>query len=393
MTIDCTIPIGQVNRPSWSRPVGAGGRAMLDLILRRKTAVQAALPRELDLSQPSVARLVGGFVADGAMRTVTRAATGRGNPSVSLELVPDYAYGIGVGIAGDALSMALVDFAGTVRMTRRVALADMNRTAIVAQLASMLADILSVSNIDPSRLIGAGVGFSGFFVGAPPRFNPPSALADWVDIDLLETLSPVLGSNLFCDNDATCAAIAECLLGVGRTTQTFAYCHLSNGFGGGLIVDGQPMRGALGNAGDFGAVWWLMSKIQPGGGYPSLDRLHTLVAAGGATFSTVEDMLTAITPSTPGVDEWLIEAREPFATLAFLLGHIVAPEKIIIGGRIPYWLATALAQSLKLPTSPTRHNQPFPLPVVVASELQGDAAAIGAALMPFRSLFFHEKNS
>jgi len=361
---------------------------MLDLLLRRRTAVQAALPALLDLSQPSVARLVGGFVSDGLVGATTRMATGRGNPSVTLGLMPDYAFGLGIGIAGDAVSMALVDFAGTVRATRRLAMADRSPRAVVAQLATMRADLLSTSAIDQARLIGTGVGFSGFLAGDPPRFNPPAMLADWVDIDLVETLSPVLGPDLLCDNDATCAAIAEGLLGVGRTTATFAYCHLTNGFGGGLIVDGQPMRGALGNAGDFGAVWWLLGRERPDGGYPGLDRLHALVTKSGTVFASVEEMLAHVTPATPGVDAWLAEAKEPFATLAFLLGHIVAPEKVVIGGRLPRWLATTLAGSVHLPTSPTRHERPFPLPVVVAGEVDGDATAIGAALMPLRALFF-----
>ena len=388
MTIVCDVPLGRLDRPDWCKPIGAGGRAMLDLLLRRGAAVQAALPALLDLSQPSVARLVSGFCAEGVVDMRARAATGRGNPSVMLALRPDHAFGLGVGITGDAVSMALVDLTGTVRAQERTAMTDRSRSAVVNRLRTMRADLIARAAIDPSRLVGAGVGFSGFFVGDPPRFNPPAMLVDWVDVDLVETLSPVLGPNLVCDNDATCAAIAEGLLGVGRTTATFAYCHLTNGFGGGLIVDGLPMRGARGNAGDFGAVWWLLGQRQGGGGYPGLDRLRALVAEGGASFATVEEMLAAIGPATPGVDLWLAEAQDPFATLAFMLGHVVAPEKVVIGGRLPAWLARTLAQSLHLPASPVRHDRPFPLPAVVAREVDGDATAIGAALMPLRALFF-----
>lgn len=360
---------------------------MLDVVLRRGSIAQAALPALLDLSQPSVARLAGSFVSDGLLRTSSRAASGRGNPSVSLSLVPEHAYGLGVGITGDALTMALVDFSGAVRETRREALVDRTRAAVAARLAAMRTDVIAASGIDEERLIGTGIALSGFFVGSPPRFNPPAVLVDWVDVDLIETLSPVLGHNLLCDNDATCAAIAEALLGVGRATPTFAYCHLTNGFGGGIIVDGRPMRGALGNAGDFGAVWWMLGGGRPDG-YPALNRLHALVAEHGTLFPTVEDLLIAITPETPGLDVWLAEARNAFAPLAFLLGHIVAPEAVVIGGRLPTWLAQTLANSIELPSSPIRHDRPFPLPAVVAAEVSGEGAAIGAALMPLREVFF-----
>lgn len=388
MTIDCEIPLGSVALPLWHRPVAAGGRALLDLLLRTGPAVQGTLPQRLGLSQPSIARLVSGFVAEGLVTSTSRTATGRGNPSVLLSLAPDHAYGVGVGITGDALSIALVDITGQVRAGWREPMMDRSRAMVLGQLVAMYARLLDDTAVDRDRIVGAGVGFSGFVVGDPPRFNPPAVLADWVDADLVATLSPVLGSNLLCDNDATCAAIAEGLLGVGRNTATFAYAHLTNGFGGALIVDGRPMRGARGNAGDFGAVWWLLGRDRPGGGYPSLDRLQKLVADHGTAFTTVEEMLAAIHPGTPGIGAWLAEAHEPFATLAFLLGHIVACEKLVIGGRVPAWLAASLVERIRLPVSPTRHDRPFPLPTVVVSELKGDPTAIGAALMPLQALFF-----
>ncbi|WP_164516135.1 ROK family protein [Sphingomonas sp. 2R-10] len=327
-------------------------------------------------------------MAEGLVAASSRAATGRGNPSVLLSLVPDHAYGVGVGITGDALSIALADLTGQVCAGWREPMVDRSRAAVVKQLTAMHKRLLKDTAVDRDRIVGAGVGFAGFLVGDPLRFNPPAVLADWVDADLVTTLSPVLGSNLLCDNDATCAAIAEGLLGVGRSTATFAYANLTNGFGGGLIVDGRPMRGVRGNAGDFGAVWWLLGRDRPGGGYPSLDRLRTLVADHGTAFDTVEEMLAAIDPATPGVDAWLSEAREPFATLAFLLGHIVACEKLVIGGRAPGWLLASLVEGIELPVSPTRHDRPFPLPTVVPSAVQGDATAMGAALMPLQALFF-----
>ena len=376
-------PLGHVQAPVWAKSIGGGARSVLDHLLKQGIAVQAALPALLDLSQPSVARLVSGFVADGMVAVSGRAATGRGNPSVELSLIPDYAFSLGAGIMGDALSMALVDFAGTVRATRRIAVADPSRQAVVTSLGEMREAILADTGIDPARLVGTGVGFSGFFVDEPLRFNPPALMHDWIDADPLATLAPALGTSLLCDNDATAAALAESLLGVGRSCSSFAYCHLTNGFGGALVADGRPVRGALGNAGDFGAVWWLLDQ-----GYPSLDRLRALVNGGDATFATVESMLAEIDAATPGVERWLAEAERPFATLAFLLGHVVAPEKVVIGGRLPAWLATALAGRIRLPQSPPRHGTPFPLPTVVPREVHGEATAIGAALMPLQRLFF-----
>lgn len=377
------VPLGRIDPPDWIKPIGPGGRALLDTLLKEGGAAQASLPARLGLSQPSVARLVSGFVADGVVTTSSRAPTGRGNPSVMLHLAPDHAFGIGAGVVGDALSMALVDVAGAVRATSRLALEDRSRAAIAAHIRRERDRLVAQARIDPARLVGAGVGFGAFLVDGPLRFNPPAVLADWVDADVPAIMRDAFELPVLCDNDATTAAIAESLLGVGRTCPTFAFCHLTNGFGGGLIVDGRPMRGALGNAGDFGGVWWLLDQ-----GYPNLERLRIHLAEGGDSFGSVETMLEELMPDMPGIEGWLAEAERPFASLAFLLGHMVSPEQVVIGGRLPGWLAERLAARIALPASPPRNDQPFRLPRIVARQVDGDAAAIGAALMPLQALFF-----
>jgi hypothetical protein len=65
-----------------------------------------------------------------------------------------------------------------------------------------------------------------------------------------------------------------------------------------------------------------------------------------------------------------------------------APEKVVIGGCLPDWLAKRLAEKITLPASPPRNVMPFPRPKIVAREVDGDASAIGAAAMPLRQFFF-----
>lgn len=378
-----TATIGTLSPPPWVKPTSPGGRSLLDLLLKKGPTSQAALTAALDISQPSVARLVSGFLADGAVKVSERVAQGRGNPSVQVALDPDYAYGLGVSLSGDSVSLTLLDMTGRPRSTRAVAMPDMAPQIVLDRLFALKSELLTETSVDPSRIVGAGVGFSGFFVADPLRFNPPQQLRGWAQIDVADALSQALDLSVIGENDGTAAAVAESLLGVGRTCSTFAYCHLTNGFGGGLIVDGRPLRGAMGNAGDFGGVLWLLDD-----GYPNLDLLRSTVEAAGSAFDTVEEMVRTIRPETPGVSDWISDAQRPIAKLAFLLGHILAPERVVIGGRLPVPVAQALADAVSLPQTPTRNAQPFPLPRVVASEVNGDAVAIGAALMPLQALFF-----
>jgi predicted NBD/HSP70 family sugar kinase len=376
-------PIGIMPQPAGQKPISSGGRALLDLLIRREAVAQADVPRLLDLSQSSVARLVGDFARDGLVTLASRKASGPGNPSAMVRLNPDFAFTLGIAIVGDAVSLAVIDFAGGVRGYASRAMPDMAPAKVVAQLRGMRDALLARTAIDHRRLIGAGVGFSGFFVGDPPRFSPPVLLAAWADVDIVAILTEALGIPVLCDNDATAATVHECLLGAGRTCRTFAYCHLTNGFGGGLVIDGRAVRSWMGNAGDFGGVWWLLDN-----GYPNLDLLLQRVNAAGARFTTVEEMVGTITRETAGVERWLAEAVTPFGMLVSILGHVVSPEKVVIGGRIPQDVATALADRITPPRTPMRNNVHFPLPTVVASDTVGDTVAFGAGLLPFLTIFF-----
>ena len=376
-------PIGIMPQPAGLKPISSGGRALLDLLIRREAVSQADVPRLLNLSQSSVARLVGHFARDGLVTLASRKASGPGNPSAMVRLNPDFAFSLGVAIVGDAVSLAVIDLAGGVRGYASTAMPNMAPERVVAELRRMRDALLARTAIDHTRLIGAGVGFSGFFVGDPPRFSPPPLLAAWAGVDIVAILNDALGIPVLCDNDATAATAHECLLGAGRTCQTFAYCHLTNGFGGGLVIDGRAVRSWMGNAGDFGGVWWLIDN-----GYPNLDLLMERVNAAGSRFATVEEMVGAITRDTAGVEQWLAEAIMPFGMLVSILGHVVSPEKVVIGGRIPQDVATALAARIVPPRTPMRNNAHFPLPTVVASETVGDTVAFGAGLLPFLEIFF-----
>jgi len=363
--------------------VSEGGRRVLDLILKSGGESQATITRTLDLAQSSVSRLLQSFQQDGMILTARRHSDRPGQPSAHVTLNPDFAFALGVSIMGDVLAMTLMDFAGGVRAERRAAMASMSEAAVTERLGDFKASILAETKIDPQRVIGAGVGISAFFVGEPRKMNPPAYLDDWALRDIEPILERALGLPVMVDNDGNAAAIGESLFGVGRQYSNFAYLHLTNGFGGGIIADGRPIRGRYGNAGEFGGVWTLFSKA-----YPNLDLLRTCLEREGASFETVEEMVQKIDSNWPGVEAWLQEAAPPFSFLSTILARCFDPDAIVIGGRLPRSVASALATRIQIPAATLRRDAPAPLPSIVVAETTGDAVAVGAAAMRLKAAFF-----
>jgi glucokinase len=72
------------------------------------------------------------------------------------------------------------------------------------------------------------------------------------DFAIAEMLSDRLGSLVHVDNDATCATVAEWLLGAGAASTDMMLVTLGTGIGGGIVAHGALQRGAHGFAGEFG---------------------------------------------------------------------------------------------------------------------------------------------
>ncbi|MDT9001745.1 ROK family protein [Paucibacter sp. APW11] len=69
---------------------------------------------------------------------------------------------------------------------------------------------------------------------------------------LASELSALLGMPVVVSNDAQCAALAEARLGVGRGHAVVFCAVLGTGVGGGLVVNGQWVRGGGGLGGEWG---------------------------------------------------------------------------------------------------------------------------------------------
>ncbi|MEO9180093.1 MAG: ROK family protein, partial [Acidimicrobiales bacterium] len=138
----------------------------------------------------------------------------------------------------------------------------------------------------------------------------------------------LLNANVFCENDANCAALAEHEWGAARAVDDFVMVTLGTGIGGGLFANGELVRGRSGFAGEIGHMvvvargapclcgghgCW--ERYASGGGLNRLTReaaiegrLPTLVGQrGNAAAVRAEDVTAA---AAQNLDEAVVVLRE-----------------------------------------------------------------------------------
>ena len=108
---------------------------------------------------------------------------------------------------------------------------------------------------------GIGIAFGGFVdasrtIGlASPNFP---GLKNVALVDMIQELAP--GVPVRMDNDANVAGIGEAVYGKARGYHMAIYLTVSTGIGGAVLVDGKPLAGSQGLAGEFGHM-----IVKPGG--------------------------------------------------------------------------------------------------------------------------------
>jgi len=310
---------------------------------------------------------------------------------------------IGVDIGGTNIKIALVD-PSQKRVLRRDRLktsADRGPDAILADLASALAELRLQARKNDFFVAAVGVGCAGLIDLTHGVVLTSPNLPGWVNFPLGQRLGQALGIPVFVENDVDCICYGEYLFGAGRDLGDFIGIAPGTGVGGCLIVNGKVWEGQGYSAGEIGHT-----TIQPDG-----DRclcgnhgcLETLASASWLVRRAEERLSRGISsnlrqdPDRPGgLDAELIYraamhgdkmAQELFQlvgrSLAIAIANVVhllgVRSALVAGGMANAW--DAFIGSLHAELQLRLTMIPYTDVRVVKALLGDDAGALGSAYL------------
>ncbi|UAA39079.1 ROK family transcriptional regulator [Paraneptunicella aestuarii] len=360
-------------------------RKILSVIFQHTTLAQPDIAKLTGISQQSVSRLVKSLLDRGLIHQAKRVSSGRpGQPSIAVSVNPNYTYSFGVALMTDAMTIVLMDICGNVLDELRHDMPQMSQDAVCEKLVSGFEALITKHELDKRRVFGLGVGISGYSLGGHGRFNTPPKLDEWAMIDIEDTLQERLGIPVWVENDGNAAVIGESLVGTGTHYKHFAYIYIAAGIGGGIIVNGELVRGTNGNGGEIGLL--LPKSAYP---LPTLELLLDILQKNGVNVTGLSDMLTRFDINWPGIDEWIQQVQQGLSQIVSALAAILDPQAIVIGGRMPQVLSRKLIPQLEI-YDDDRRQSPRIKPKIIATSNPYDACAVGAAAIPFKKYFFNQ---
>ncbi|HJP70331.1 MAG TPA: ROK family protein [Candidatus Limnocylindria bacterium] len=180
-------------------------------------------------------------------------------------------------------------------------------------------------------------------------------LRGWTNVAVTDRLGAALGMPAYLERDTNVAVMAEWRYGAARGTRNAIYITVSTGIGGGIIVDGRPLTGADGTAGEVGHI--VVELDGPRCGCGGIGHVEA-IASGTALARDARAMLDGTDDSplarlaVPGeeVDAELVaraaaagdraatalldRAFGAIGALCASLVNLLDPEVIVIGGSI-----------------------------------------------------------
>ena len=161
---------------------------------------------------------------------------------------------LAVDLGGTQIRAALVTSDRTVHCRRAIPTADEEGVeAVIGRIIEVAAAVRSdAASEGLPEPIGVGISSSGPLDPWRGVVLVAPNLAGWRNIPLAPPVAVALGLPAFLERDTNVAVMAEWRYGAAAGTRSAIYITVSTGIGGGVIIDGRPLIGPDGTAGEVG---------------------------------------------------------------------------------------------------------------------------------------------
>lgn len=206
------------------------------------------------LSAQTVTNITRRLLDGGIIAEAGRTIRGPGKPRVTLRLVPESRYSIGIHLDPAVITSVLLDLSGRAVARSAVRTHAKDPRRIVDAMARSVESLITDAGIGRDLIAGVGVAAPGPLDAAKGTVIDPPKLSGWHRVPLRGVLAEATGFPVTLEKDTTAAAVGEFWTGQGPADDTFLFVYLGTGIGASLIRDGDAVRGSTRNFGEVGHI-------------------------------------------------------------------------------------------------------------------------------------------
>ncbi len=313
----------------------------------------ADLGKEMDLSVPTVTKLVGELIEEGYVVDFGKQETNGGRRPNIYGVNPDSGYFVGVDIKKFRINIALINFKGEMIDSKlSIPFNYENTQESFDKLCVIINEFVDNLSVPKPKILSVGINISG-------RVNTETGHSYssyfFSERPLTEIFQERLGMHVTIDNDSRSMAYGEFISGAVKGEKNTLFVNVSWGLGLGIITDGKLYYGKSGFSGEFGHLSAFDNEIichcgkkgcletQASGSY-IYRRFMEKVSEGNSTIlekrikkgETIiqEDILEAALKEDMLAIELIEEVGTTLGKHIAGLINLFNPELVIIGGAV-----------------------------------------------------------
>lgn len=361
--------------------------AVLEYLRRNSPAARTTIARDLQLSLPTVMRIVDELIKKGWVRPTGAKEWSSRRRRDLLEYYKEGHAVIGIDLGGTKMFGALANIGGEIICEQTINGHGTSGDDSYAMLEAIIQTLM-----DSPRKRGQKI--CGIAVGAPGVTRAHAGIVEWApslnwrEYPLKQKLEKRFRLPCIVDNDVNLAALGEQWFGAGDGASNIVLIAIGTGVGAGLIVDGALYRGHTEAAGEVGFL--ISNRGELDRRYETFGALESVISGAGIAERAhkcladqfTHEQLTPITSqdvfdayrrgeawSVPLVNETVDYLSSALINISTLLD----PELIILGGGV------SESADVLLPAVQSRIQNILPkIPAIKISTLGRRAAVMGA---------------
>ncbi|MCY0878714.1 MAG: ROK family transcriptional regulator [Firmicutes bacterium] len=312
--------------------------AVLTVLRQHGPLSRRRIAQYTGLTKSTVTVAVQRLFAKNILMEVGTINNGPGRPEVLLNLNPTAGYIIGAGIDVASYHVVLFDLEAHILQQY---LASFEANASPREVLSRIAaDVKRMKSlIEEREYWGFGLSIPSVISTEGDVIYAPNL--KWADVPVKDYFVNLLGEPVFVLNDADAGAVAEYFFGEGQKSELLVYLTLGMGIGGGIVVNGDLLRGTTGASAEVGhmviAANGPLCSCGRRGCFEALASVRTLIERATRARDAWEWLsLDEIVNGFSAGEAWAVSAVNE--TVQYIaegvtnIANIYDPDMIVLGG-------------------------------------------------------------
>ena len=375
-------------------------KRVIKLLSEERSLTKNKVAKILDISIPTVTTIVNELMLEGICQEGGTATSTGGRKPVIIEFLPDSRYSIGVELRKKYIKVILTNLDSKIISYIKSDLNVIDGDIVINSIQENIDKILCESGIDKEKVLGMGISLPGTINEKDLKLE----VAANFRLKNLEfkQLQEYFNIPVYLENEANAGALGEFILGAARDLKNFIYISVTEGIGGGLIIDKKIYKGKDHRAGEIGHMTINKHGRQCNCGKKGCWETY---ASTRALLNTFNDTLSEINKDE--IIEYKISLKEiinkyndkddiaikiiheyieDLALGMQNLMYIFNPDNIVIGGDISVYEESLLKRIKKK----VYENNEFYSEEDVRiqfSKLKDDSNVVGASILPINESF------